>query len=384
MKKLAPLNFVDLFCGCGGFSYGLEQAGHRCLMGVDFDANAIQSFQKNHPDSQSFCGDIHQLSHHKLKKMLAGHKVDLVVGGPPCQGFSTVGKGDVADERNSLFKQFVRVVKNLDPEFIILENVTGLLAKKNQSVLTQIHQSFSRLGFHLSAQVLQSQNFGVPSQRRRTFIFGAKNYDPKLLIPKAKNQKTVTVAQAWRCLKKKDQLIDPYHNLEKVQLKNQLDYKRLSYIPEGRGIRYPQDEKKYLPKRYFLGIDWQSRPEQRLRQTKFLRLDRQKVAPTIMTAKNTYFHPVENRYLTPREAGLLQGFPKHFQFHGSYTAVFRQIGNAVPPLLAKSIGEHLLSQKMMKTLAHSKFNIQEIQKISSQAFDYKLVCSSSKQVIYEK
>src|SRR5690606_40013028 len=108
MKTHKSYTFIDLFSGCGGLSYGLEMAGHKCLLGVDANKDAIDSFALNHPHAKTFCGDIKTLKPKKLNELLQGKKIDMVVGGPPCQGFSTVGRGVVEDERNQLFKEFVR------------------------------------------------------------------------------------------------------------------------------------------------------------------------------------------------------------------------------------------------------------------------------------
>jgi DNA (cytosine-5)-methyltransferase 1 len=134
--------FIDLFSGCGGLSCGLEMAGHRCLLGVDANKDAIDSFAANHHEAAVYLGDIKKLSEKKLRDLLRGQRVDMVVGGPPCQGFSTVGKGVVGDERNQLFREFVRIVKHTQPKVILFENVTGLVAKKNQAILKKIFLQF--------------------------------------------------------------------------------------------------------------------------------------------------------------------------------------------------------------------------------------------------
>jgi len=135
-------NFIDLFSGCGGFSHGLEMAGHKCLLGVDIDKDAIESFKVNHKDAEGRVMDVHKLTKPVLEKILNGKTVDMVVGGPPCQGFSTVGRGDAQDTRNSLFKQFIRVVKITQPKVVLFENVTGILAKKNEETLKAIFKAF--------------------------------------------------------------------------------------------------------------------------------------------------------------------------------------------------------------------------------------------------
>ena len=123
-------NFIDLFCGAGGLSYGFEKVGLNCLAGVDHFKNAIETFKINHKNSIGIDGDIRKISIKDFKKKIKNKKVHIVCGGPPCQGFSTIGPGDAEDSRNHLFLEFVRFVKELNPEIIVLENVTGLLAKK--------------------------------------------------------------------------------------------------------------------------------------------------------------------------------------------------------------------------------------------------------------
>lgn len=364
-------NFIDLFCGCGGFSHGLEMAGHKCLLGVDFDKEAIRSFAQNHPHANHFHGDISKLSKAKLLELLEGKDIDVVIGGPPCQGFSTVGKGQASDERNQLFKQFVRVVKILKPHTIMFENVTGILAKKNHKVLKNIFSHFERLGYNMDARVLSSEEYGVPEIRRRAIIIGSKSTNityPQPTHGIRGSKKLVSVKSAFKKLKSSSG--EAYnHDISAAILTNKVDEKRLSFIPAGRGIRYEKDEKAYLPKRYRYQIDWNAIREKRFRQTKLLRLPLDKPSPTILTARTSYYHPVESRYLTPREAAACQSFPNDFLFHGSQTAIFRQIGNAVPPLLGKALGEEIKKFKISKKVTKKKY--QENNLLSSKAFSYK-------------
>ena len=142
---MSEFNFVDLFCGAGGLSCGLEMSGMRCVLGTDQDKAAIDTFQKNHPDAQIFVDDISKLTKAKLKKATGGKKIHLVCGGPPCQGMSTAGLGIPDDPRNFLFLEFVRIVQELKPDYIILENVTGMVGKKNKNILDAIMHRFSEL-----------------------------------------------------------------------------------------------------------------------------------------------------------------------------------------------------------------------------------------------
>ena len=128
------INFVDLFCGAGGLSRGLEMAGFQCALGTDNDKAAMSTFERNHPHAESYLGDISDISNEKFKKISKSQKIHIVCGGPPCQGLSTVGEGIPDDPRNFLFLEFVRAVKNIKPDFVILENVTGILSKKNINI----------------------------------------------------------------------------------------------------------------------------------------------------------------------------------------------------------------------------------------------------------
>lgn len=340
--KTKKLNFIDLFSGCGGFSTGMELAGHRCLLGVDFDKDAINTFNLNHKDAESFCGDIKKLSKSKLEELLKGQSVDMVIGGPPCQGFSTIGKGEATDDRNSLFKEFVRIVKHTDPKIVIFENVTGILASKNKNTLAQIFKCFEDLGYKMDARVLSSEEYGVPETRRRTIIIGSKNCSLPIFPQITHGERGVmtlnTVGDAFKDLRSEDGCIYN-HDVELAQLSKKIDFDRLKCIPEGKYIRYKKDEEKYLPKKLHFGVNWEELGEGRFRQAKLQRLDRNLPSPTILTSRTSYYHPVENRYLTPREAAACQSFPNEFIFTGSTTSQFRQIGNAVPPLMAMAIGE---------------------------------------------
>lgn len=339
-KNSGSFTFIDLFSGCGGLSCGLELAGHRCLLGVDADKDAIASFAANHHEAAVYLGDIKKLSEKKLIELLRGQKVDMVVGGPPCQGFSTVGRGEVEDERNLLFKEFVRIVKITNPKVILFENVTGLVARKNLVILKKIFQYFEKLGYNMDARVLSAEEFGVPEKRRRTIIMGVKEGEclfPEVTHGVRAGKKVKTVSEAFKNLKAGNGKVYN-HDKDLAQIKNTEDRERLKFIPAGKGIRYEADEKNYLPKKLHYGVEWKKLRENRFRQTRLQRLPLNEPSPTILTARTSYYHPKENRYLTPREAAACQSFPNDFIFHGSQTAIFRQIGNAVPPLLAMALG----------------------------------------------
>lgn len=338
-------------------------AGMQCVLGIDSDKYAMQTFQKNHLRAQTYCGDVSLLTKARLKEMLGDTDIHAVVGGPPCQGFSTVGLGNPDDMRNKLFLEFLRLVRVTNPIFVVIENVTGLLAQKNEPTLKAIFKKFAELGYQMDVQVMSSQNYGVPEKRRRTILIGTK-LDVKIEFPKFTHdtilartyRPAVTVGQAFLDLKDKNGQIHN-HDLEWAEVKSKIDLKRLKRVPEGKGIRYKKDEKAYLTPSLKLGVDWEKMRENRFRQAKYQRLDRNGPSPTIMTHRHSYFHPVEHRYLTQREAAKIQSFPNDFIFCGPISAQWRQIGNAVPPLMAMAIGKTLLKmrkQDMKLTLKQRK------------------------------
>lgn len=370
MKTHKSFTFIDLFSGCGGLSHGLEMAGHKCLLGVDANKDAIDSFALNHPHANVFCGDIKTLKPAKLKELLKGKSIDMVVGGPPCQGFSTVGRGVVEDERNLLFKEFVRIVKLTKPKFILFENVTGLVAKKNAKILTQIFSYFEKLGYNMDARILSAEEFGVPEKRRRAIIMGVLGGEclfPQVTHGIRGGKKIVTVKEALKNLKASDGIIYN-HDISMAKLSKDEDRARLDRIPAGRGVRYEADQKELLPKKLWYDVDWKKLRENRFRQTRLQRLPLDAPSPTILTARTSYYHPIESRYLTPREAAACQSFPNDFKFSGSQTAQFRQIGNAVPPLLARALGEVISEIHLKRVKTKKRYDDKVVRK---NAFHYK-------------
>ncbi len=363
--------FVDLFAGAGGLSTGLEMAGFECVLGIDSDKAAMRTFKMNHPAATVYDDDITNVSEEKLRELIGNKRIRLVCGGPPCQGMSTVGKGNPNDPRNFLFIEFVRIVSIIKPDYLILENVTGMLSKKNKPIVDSIIKEFGKLGYNLEARVLTASHYGVSQRRRRTIFMGNRlgyttiwpepQYDDKGKLPAR------TVGDAIRYLSAPDG--ETYNNdVESAMVTNDMDIQRLNCIPEGCGIRYQDDEAKYLPKNLRLGVDWGVVPEGRFRQTKYQRLDRRKPSPTIMTGRYSYYHPVEQRFITVREAAAIQSFPNSFIFEGTISQQWRQVGNAVPPLLAKALGEAVLFTDKRKAVHDG--SIKDVENIGKRAFYY--------------
>lgn len=375
MAKKSEFNFIDVFAGAGGLSCGMEMAGMTCVLGIDADKHAMQTFAHNHKKAEVFCGDVTKLTKAELKRLTGGKRIHAVVGGPPCQGFSTVGLGNPDDIRNTLFRQFLRIVKETKPDFVVVENVTGMLAKKNEGTLKSILKCFKQMGYPMDVRVLSAHEYGVPEMRRRTILIGnrigADVVFPTITHGETKKKAAVTVAQALVDIADKKGNTHN-HDLESSRLPSAIDEKRLKRIPQGHGIRYERDEKKFLTKALSLGVDWKNLREGRFRQTKYFRLDGNKPSPTIMTHRHSYYHPKETRYLTQREAARLQSFPNDFLFFGPLSSQWRQIGNAVPPLLGKAIGQAIYKMISAKKSIKEKKNIDEtISQVRGSAFMYR-------------
>lgn len=372
-------NFIDLFCGAGGLSVGLEMAGFKCIYANDVCINSINTIRANHKGTLATCEPIEFLTEPKIKDFVGHKEIHLVAGGPPCQGFSTIGKGDPSDQKNSLFQHFVRIVGILQPRFVLFENVTGLVAKKNTPVLETIIKSFEAIGYTLNIKILEAQHYGVPQKRKRTIIVGAKDgrefdfpipeFDTEFgglyIPPKTLGWALLELENYFQSYDGKD----PLHNLKDVTLKKEIDRERLIRIPEGACIRYQKDEDKYLPSHLKLNVDWSTIREGRLRENQYHRLGRSNPAPTINTENHHYHHPTEHRKFTLRELAMFQSFPPNYQFKGRKVAIKRQIGNAVPPLMARAIGREIFHSLHYRGTGDSRTSV-EVRDVRSAAFTY--------------
>ena len=368
MNKDREFRFVDLFCGAGGLSCGLEMSGMTCVLGTDQEESAISTFRRNHPKAKTFTGDISKLTKAKLKKMTGGRKIHLVCGGPPCQGMSTAGLGIPDDPRNFLFLEFVRIVEELKPDYVLLENVTGMVGRKNKKILDAIMHMFSKLGYVMSAKVLSAEHYGIPQRRRRTIVVGNRmGYEFKFPSAKFGEKKSmppyVTVMDAFKKISKNT----ANHDVESAKIKDDIELERIKMVPEGKGIRYHKDEEKYWKEELWLDIDWSEVTENhRLREMQYHRLDRKEVSPTIMTGRYTYYHPTEDRHLTAREAAAIMSFPNEFVFEVTVSQQRRQIGNAVAPLLGMALGEAIYETGKKK----KKVKTTQPRIVKGKAFDY--------------
>lgn len=338
---------IDLFCGCGGLSKGFELAGFSVELAIDSWKDAILTFNYNHEKSVAKCKDIHEITNDELLE-LKKNGVIGVIGGPPCQGFSTVGKRKIDDPRNSLYLEYCRVVEIVKPEFFLLENVKGILTLDDGFFKNDIITRFTNLGYSVAFKILNAADYGVPQNRQRVFFVGLKNKKFKFPEPYSK------CLTAWDAISDLDfleesngnkelyeYLIEPKNSYQKkMRGSSRLVYNHqithhseqtkniISLIPDGGKI-------KDLPSDY-----WKIRKYNKA----FERMSSKKPSNTVDTGHRNYFHYKENRIPTVRENCRLQSFDDSFVILGSRSSQYKQVGNAVPPLLAYAIAKELMEQ----------------------------------------
>lgn len=339
-------NIIDLFSGAGGLSYGFEQAGFNVLLGVDNDSKALETFQKNHKNSQTLCGDITNVSYEEdIKPLIGDKKIDLIVGGPPCQGMSLSGPRKFDDPRNKLYLSYIRLVKEIQPTAFVIENVIGIISLFKGKIKDSIIEEFSKMGYRVQYKILLASDYGVPQNRKRVIFIGTRKDGFEYPEPLGT---IVTTEMALSDL---------------PTLENELGQEEMAYISASEND-YQKQMRKHSSKvlnhiaakhsekvtnTIVLvpdGGNYKNLPEE-LRNTRnfnvaWTRFASWKPAPTIDTGHRHHFHYKYNRVPTVRESARLQSFPDNFIFYGSKTQQFRQVGNAVPPLMAQQIANSLL------------------------------------------
>jgi len=324
--KEKRLNVIDIFCGCSGLSTGFSNEHFNVLLGIDFFESALKTFKKNHRDSKTLNKDMKKVTKKEIKKIIGDEKIHVIVGGPPCQGFSMAGKRQPNDPRNSLFMEYVRIVKELNPEFFVMENVRGLLSMKNEKgkkVIDIILTEFEKIGkYQIELHKVNTADYGVPQKRNRVFIIGyKKKYN--FIFPKKNYSKDGGELKKWIGLKN---ILLP---------KNKIDKK---YFYSQKLINgFLRREK--LNKKRKMGFGWNfldiNIPSYTISARYY------KDGAEALVKYNNSFKEGSIRKLTPKEAALIQSFPKSFKFEGSDNEIYQQIGNAVPPKMAQVIAKSI-------------------------------------------
>lgn len=357
-------NILDLFCGAGGLSYGFHLAGFKIKGGVDFDDYARETHALNFKDGYHDWSDITKVTDEEIKERYLKNeenKIDVIVGGPPCQGFSAANMWQTEEdkkEKNQLFYHFIRFVEIIKPKVFLMENVRQILTKDKGFAKNEIIKTLSSLGYNINVDVLHANNYGVPQKRVRAFFIGVRNdFDIKFDFNNLKKQSPVTVGNALEDLYYYDTKVSKATTIEDV-----LDYKNekklnkyQEYLREGAGttlknhnIKYPMQKVQDRMSHVKEGENWRSVPEElwdtvrnNRHSSAYRRLDSKTFSITIDTGHMNYFHPKYNRVPTVRESARLQSFPDKFIFAGNQGAQFRQVGNAVPPLLGKALAQEI-------------------------------------------
>lgn len=341
---------IDLFAGVGGLSLGFEMAGFKVVLANEIDKDIALSYKKNRPRVNLIVEDITKLP---IEKTFANYvkSVDVIVGGPPCQGFSQKGKRkSINDKRNFLFQYFFKVVEFVRPRYFVMENVPNLLTTENGYFKKEIFQLFQSIGYSLSAKILNASDYGVPQNRRRAIIIG-KLHGMPIIFPECLDKKT-TVWEAISDLSFLDSAEG--EEIQNYRSEPQTPYQRMlrknsTALWNHIATKHSQiaiERMKLIP---FKG-DRSSLPKEHLTKSIYSgtwsRMHPDDVSVTITTRFDTpssgkFTHPFLNRAITVREAARIQSFPDTFHFFGTKTSQMKQVGNAVPPLLAKTIAEKI-------------------------------------------
>lgn len=373
-----PLTFIDLFCGCGGFSLGLARAGFKGLAAIDFNHEAIQVFQSNFKDvPQILEKDLTAFSPVELEALIGTAEVDLIVGGPPCQGFSTARQVDGAnhgerlkeDPRRHLYKEFLRHVAHFKPKVFVMENVLGIRSASGGIYFSKVQSEARALGYRVHAQIEDCVDLGVPQKRRRQLFIGTRSdmndYFRPTLEPA---ERAVIGATLWDAIGDLPPLKAgegeeerEYDHLRRFQaysktvstkyLNEVLEVKMAGKLTAHRSrphsARDLRDfallkEGENSAEAIRRNVEFEFPYDKSSFKDRYTRQHRNRPCSTIVAhlAKDglMFIHPTQNRSLTPREAARIQSFPDWFQFPVARTHQFRIIGNAVPPLVGEAVG----------------------------------------------
>lgn len=375
---------VDLFSGAGGLSEGFRQAGFEPLAANDFDPEAARTFRRNFPKTPFISGPIGAVSDREFRHTagINAGELDVLLGGPPCQAFSVYNhQRGFHDERSGLFREYLRIVGAFLPKMVVMENVTGMFSLDRGRAVDEIHSKLEKLGYAVEHRVLRSEDYGVPQERRRIFFVASRvgpiiwprvtHGDPQDLLS-VNLGSFITVGEAISdlpLLRMGDgtDAIRPYTRGIKC------DYQRSMregsegvtnhYAPQLAAINI--ERLKHIPP----GGSWRDLPHhllpmgmKRARRSdhtkRYGRLTRSGLFSTILTKADlhwgAYIHPEQDRTLTVRECARAQSFPDSFVFLGSRGEQYKQVGNAVPPLLARAVGESVKESLALAASRRSK------------------------------
>lgn len=348
---------IDLFCGAGGLSSGLKKSGFQICLGVDIDKAALNTYKLNLKRTKILLKDIKQVTGKEITQLTGLKKNDnfLLAGCPPCQGFSNLGKRDADDEKNQLVYEYIRIVYELEPTFILMENVPGMSGGVGKEIFKKVVESLQKL-YYVEYGTLNAADYGVPQTRKRLVLHGIRKDIYEIIVSKSNNLPIKLLPQPTHSqIKRKgckrwltvgDSILDlPVINAgetyENNGIKNhrarrlsQTNIERLQEIRNNDGDKTNISENLKLECHKKINVSYTDT---------YGIMDAAKPAPTITSgctiiSKGRYCHPTQNRGLSVREAARLQSFDDKFEFVGNIGEMSLQIGNAVPPKLAQASG----------------------------------------------
>lgn len=387
---------ADLFCGAGGLSYGFQQAGFEIAFANDINEDYANTYQLNHNGTKFFCDSIEDLKTADVFKATSLHKsdIDILIGGPPCQGFSiNAPKRSLEDDRNHLFREYGRLVlEGLRPKVIVMENVPGMVSLDGGRFIQDIYTLFQGAGYRMRYMILCAAHYGIPQERWRLFFIGTTLKDAEITFPEPTHFAPVRANftggrdLTWlpsiqngvqrpnlfgRLLKSFTTVRDAIGDLPRLAIKEgaeEMEYSSRSVtsyqkLMRGDSRRLYNHVAGVLSKQNLERIkhispggSWRDIPHDLLPKgmklarrsdhtRRYGRIDPDGLSGTVLTKCDphwgSFFHYDQDRALTVREAARIQSFPDGYRFYGSRVSQYEQVGNAVPPLLAKIIAEHI-------------------------------------------
>jgi len=336
------MKVLDLFCGVGGLSYGLEEAGFDVVAGVDHDEDVIETFNENH-SARGIVADLKNTTPEDFDEEYNIGDVDSVSGGPPCQGFSNANMNNGDDERNNLIFTFADYVEYFDPDYFLMENVVGILSDSRYEDLLQ---RFEDMGYDVAYENMLATEYGIPQKRRRVITVGSRDIS-KEILDHVSTKDSPTVKDAIGDLPVLEVGEDSDMNAHTAPNHRSDTVEKIKRVPQGGDMGDLPEEyqlKSYDPERHsccYGRLEWDE-PADTI-TTGFLR-----------NGSGRFTHPEQHRALTPREAARLQSFPDSFKFSEDIYQASKEIGNAVPPELARRIGNSIQIQDSITTAVQNQ------------------------------
>lgn len=326
------INYIDLFSGAGGMSLGFDQVGFNNIFSIDIEPRFCETYKTNFPKHNLIQKDISKLSNEEIKSLIGNQIIDVIIGGPPCQGFSmagNIGRRFIDDSRNQLFREFARIVEIVQPSYFVMENVARLFTHNKGETKKEIIELFKKMNYNVECKVVNTADFGIPQVRNRVLFIGNR-ISNKIVFPTKTIDKPISIKEAIDKLPK-------LKSGEKSKIPNHISMKHSEQMLEK--MKYVSDggNRNEIPELI--------RPKSG-DVRKYIRYKSTEPAVCVTGDMRKIFHYSQNRALTVRELATLQTFPLDFIFKGSTISQQQQVGNSVPPILAKEIA--LTIKKMMK------------------------------------